>query len=175
MGASGNVALLQPVGEREPEGIRQERDEDDDLSGRHPLFIHQFGNLVGDPVEHLRVVAVVFVAEGGAHAFRRRLLLAAQTAGQLVAKGPQFGRGDEGLGEGDPLLAQVSEGIAALWIGAQETTVAPVLIIDEQGRPAVGYPLPQQVVGHRRVLFDVVHNEVSVGLQQVVAAQRQAP
>ena len=176
VGASGDVARFQPVGQREAQRVWKEGGQHNDLLRRDAFVLHQPGDLGGDPVEHFGVVAVVFVREWRmAHGDWRLFPGSVQAAGQLCAERFHIRRGDERLCKGYPLVAQVAEGVAALGVGAQEATVASLAVIDQQRRLAVGEPIPQQVVGHGSIFFDVVGDEVGVGFQQIIAAQRHGP
>ncbi len=83
-----------------------------------------------------------------------------------------FGRG---YIEHDPLITKLLERMRALRVGAEEATVAGVLIIDQERRVTVRQPVAQQVVSHWSVLLNVVHDEVGVSLQQIIPADWTAP
>jgi len=73
------------------------------------------------------------------------------------------------------LVAQFGECVCVFGVGAEEAAVAGLVVVDQERRPAVGEPFPHQVVGHGRVFLEVVHDEIGVGRQQVVAAEGERP
>ena len=50
-----DAPLSQFVGHGEPQCVGEKRSQDDDFPRRGPLFVHQLSDLVGGPVEHLRM------------------------------------------------------------------------------------------------------------------------
>ncbi len=105
MRAGRDVQGLQAIGQREAQGIAQERRQDDDLPRRDPLIVNQRGDLLRNPIEHLGVIAVVVVYQDfiqltallhGCLA-RSQLFgrLPVQGAGQVPGKGAQPRAGDQ--------------------------------------------------------------------------------
>ena len=98
-----------------------------------------------------------------------------QAAAKRTAQRVHRRRHREGAAERDPLLAGRLQAIRADGVRAQETAVTRAGVVDDLRRCAVRQPLEQDVVADRRVLLDVVRDDVAVVAQQVRAALRQRP
>ena len=79
------------------------------------------------------------------------------------------------MAEDNLLVTEGFQAVGAVRVGAQETAVAGVLVVDQQGRVEVRQPFEQQVVGDRGIFLDVFGDQVAVGRLQIVAADRQRP
>ncbi len=174
---------VQPVDQREPQRVGQERRQHHDLA-RSDALLDQPGDPCRHPVEHLRVIAVVGEAQHAvaAHreraaprAVRRPVLRRLQVPGEPALERRQRRVGLREAVHAHLAVAGVAQAQAVLRVGAQKTPVAGVVVTDHQGGGELAQPGKQQVVRHRGVFLHVVGDQVAMQPEQIAPRRLHAP